>query len=219
MQFKGWKLVGAGLLAGTSAATFAAPLVLYDGLSVQSVGYYINVTTKQHVGYRISQSIGDVEVNQLTLLLRLGLDTSGWPSVEVCSDGAGGTSPNLSDCSPFTPLNPVTNSTGPVRFAGSKTFSAGQGIWVVAKALSLGIYYPWANGDTPGSGFASVDSGATWHSVPVDFGLLVEADPVVPPPPPPAMPASIPTVTDVGLVLMSALLAASAWVFGFRRKD
>lgn len=212
MQFKGWKFVGAALLAGSAATSFAAPLVLKDSLSLTSNGWYSVVSTSQHLAYRISNAAGDVAVNQVTLAVRLAVGGSGWPSVEVCSDGAGGTSPNLSDCTTFTPLDPVTNAFGPVRFQGSKTFSAGQAVWVVSKSMVPANDFYWATGPGP-VGRYSPDSGATWIASTEDFALRVDAEPVVATPP-----TAVPTLSELGLLIMTLLVAASARVFLSRRQ-
>ncbi|WP_353618890.1 hypothetical protein [Paenacidovorax monticola] len=207
MSLRSWKLLGALLLASSSVSAVSAPLVLHDTLSVQSFGWYIVISSNQHPAYRISHSAGAVTVSQVALSMRLASGASGWPSVRVCADGPGGARPNLADCATFTPLDPVTNSFAPARFQGSKKFTAGQAIWVVAKSLVPADEYWWAMGPGPSTSYASTNSGSTWLPVVENYGLRVEAVTAVA-----ATPASVPTLTEFGLLLMSSLLAAAAWV-------
>lgn len=215
MHFKNWGAIGALVLASASISAQAAPAVLHDTLAAASAGWFSVVSSTQQVAYRVANPATNATVNSVTLVISLQSGSAGSFGVQVCSDGPGGTSPNLADCSGFTAIDSVTSTMANVRFKGSKSFTAGNAIWIVAKSQTAGDSYRWASGPGPGTAYISTNSGATWGLDTDEYALKVEEQAVAVT----ASPASIPTITEVGLMLMSAMLAAAAWFASRRRRQ
>ncbi|BEP96991.1 hypothetical protein GmRootA79_53760 (plasmid) [Acidovorax sp. A79] len=185
--------------------------MLHDTLASASPGWYSGITATQQTAYRIANPATNVTVNLVTLLISLQSGSGSTFGVQVCSDGPGGTIPNFADCSGFTAIDPVTSTMANVRFQGSKSFTAGNAIWVVAKSQAAGDIYRWAVGPGPTTAYITSNSGATWALDTDEYALKVEEQAI-------STPASIPTTTESGLLLMSALLVFTAWIVNLRKK-
>lgn len=205
------KFFAASFFAALSISAHAAPVVFLDTLAIQSPFSYTIISTTQQLGLRLTNGASSTTVNQVTMALALQ-SGGGTPEVRVCGDGAGGTSPEVASCTTFTALDPVSLVMGNVRFQGSKTIAAGASFWVISRSTVGGNDFRWSAG--AGSNMrVSTNSGATWFSSPMSLAVRVDGVSLVVP-----GTAPIPTMTEMGLLLMSGLLVMSAWVFRMRGK-